>query len=105
MKEYDKLIRDKISEIIRSDKKEPLVDLIKGEELGLYLNKKLEEEVGEYLEDGSLEELADILEVIEAIVKHKGLSMDQLEKLKQEKKKERGGFEKGIRLLGVKDIF
>ncbi len=103
MKFYDKLVRDKIPEIIKKDGKEPLVDIIQGEELELYLNKKLQEEVDEYIEDGSLEELADILEVIQAIVKDKGLSMVQLEKLREEKKRERGGFDKGIRLKGVKD--
>lgn len=103
MKVYDKLVRDKIPEIIKKDEKEPLVEFIQGEELEDYLNEKLQEEVEEYIEDRTVEELADILEVIETIVKYKGLSMEQVEKIRLEKREERGGFEKGIRLKGVKN--
>lgn len=65
------------------------------------LNRKLTEETQEYLQDPSLEELADILEVLEAIVKANGFTMEQLLDCKVAKKAKRGGFEKRIFLKEV----
>lgn len=60
------------------------------------LNKKLLEEVKEYLESGEIEELADIEEVILAILNIKGLTKDDLEEVRLIKSKKRGSFKKRI---------
>lgn len=56
------------------------------------LKEKLLEEVGEFNTDESIEEIADILEVIDAIIVYKGFSSEDINKFKEDKKKERGGF-------------
>ncbi len=65
------------------------------------LDTKLNEELLEYQESKSLEELADLLEVIHAIVIARGYSWNDLNALRQAKLKERGGFEKRILLVEV----
>lgn len=64
---YDKLVRDKIPEIIERDGKKAITRKLSDEEFIIYLEKKLDEEVAEFHESKSVEELADILEVIYAI--------------------------------------
>ena len=103
MKEYDKLIRDKIPEIITADGKEYEIEVMEDDEYKKYLDKKLKEEVEEYLESGEVEELADIMEVLYAIMEAKGVSVEEVEKIRKDKVDERGAFEKKLRLLGVKD--
>ncbi len=99
MKEYHKLIRDQIPEIIENAEKEYEVKTVAGEEYFQALQKKLQEEVEEYLQEEKVEELADILEVIAALADQHGLDMEKLEELRMEKKKERGGFDKKLILL------
>ncbi len=65
------------------------------------LDKKLQEEVDEYYTDKSIGELADILEVIYSIVKSRGYSIGELEKIRKEKKEKRGSFDNKILLLEV----
>lgn len=65
------------------------------------LNKKLIEETKEYIEDENIEEIADILEVIYGILKAKGVSFEEVEKIRLEKKHKRGGFEEKIKLVKV----
>ncbi len=90
-----KLVRDKIPEIIQNENRDCETRVVSGKEYYLRLKDKLDEEVDEFLEDDSIEELADIYEVLEAIVKLK-CSFNELEKVKEKKKEERGGFEKGV---------
>jgi len=60
------------------------------------LKKKLLEEVGEYLVDGGPDELADIMEVVEALAKvAEGVSRNSLDDIKRQKVHERGGFMRG----------
>ena len=63
--------------------------------------QKLFEEMLEYHQDKSVEELADIVEVIYAIVKSRGLSVEEFEKIRRSKADERGGFDKKILLKSV----
>ena len=98
---YDKLIRDKIPSIIESAGKTPVTDLISPEHMQTALDRKLQEEVREYLESHSVEEMADVLEVLHGIAFHMGVSWDAVEQERLRKLNERGGFEKGIRLLRV----
>jgi len=100
---YKKLVRDKIPEIIESKNKVPLTKILNQEEYKEALNEKLQEEVDEFLESGDIEELADIMEVINAIISIKGSSIEEIEKIRQQKKKERGGFDQKIFLIETKD--
>ena len=101
---YDKLVRDKIPEVIRQAGKQPVTDILPHEAMAAALDRKLQEEVQEYLESSSVEEMADVLEVLHGIACHKGISWDEVESVRIRKRDERGGFEKGIRLLEVKEL-
>lgn len=98
---YNKLVRDKIPDIIRNNGENPVTRTLSDEEHQLMLNKKLLEEVNEYLESGSSEELADILEVIRGISNIKSIGFDQVLAIMEEKKRKRGGFDEKIYLIEV----
>lgn len=91
-----KLVRDKIPEIIEADGKTPITRVLSEEEYLSELDKKLNEEVAEYQSDKSLEEMADVLEVLFAICEGRGYSIDDLMAVKKKKQDERGGFIKRI---------
>lgn len=99
-----KLVRDKIPDIISWSGKIPIVEILSDEDYLIELNKKLNEEVAEYHEDNSIEELADILEVLIAICEAKGYSMDDLLTWRYLKKFERGGFADRIFWLGNEEV-
>ena len=99
---YDKLVRDKIPSIIEQAGKVPVTDIISPVEMQPALDRKLQEEVKEYLESHSVEEMADVLEVLHGIAFHLGINWEQIESERIRKKEERGGFEKGIRLIEVR---
>jgi predicted house-cleaning noncanonical NTP pyrophosphatase (MazG superfamily) len=100
---YDKLVRDKIPDVIRKAGKEPVTDVFPREAILPALGRKLQEEVQEYLEGNNIEEMADILEVLHALAFHMGISWDEVESARVQKRVERGGFEDGIRLLEVRN--
>ena len=89
MKVYNKLVRDKIPEIIEADGK---TKILSDEEYIAALETKLNEEVAEYQADKNLEEMADVLEVLQAICVARGYSLDELEAMRAKKAEERGGF-------------
>lgn len=91
-----KLVRDKIPQIIKDAGKTPILEILTDEEYLKELDKKLNEEVAEYQEDKSLEEMADILEVLYAICEVRGYSVEQLMQMKVKKQEERGGFSEKI---------
>lgn len=91
-----KLIRDKIPEIIKKDGQTPIIRILDNKEFLEELDKKLLEEVNEYKEDKTIEELADVLEVFLAICKEKNFSLEEVEKVRKEKRDKRGGFDKHI---------
>jgi len=101
MKIYNKLVRDKIPEIIGATGKSFDVHYAKKEDLLPLLESKLNEEVSEYLEAKNLEELADIMEVLIGLANALGYSEKDLINKRNEKKEERGGFEKGVVLEQV----
>lgn len=101
IKKYDKLVRDKIPEIIKESGKLCKTEILSDEEYLKRIDAKLDEEVAEYHQDQNLEELADILEVIYAAAVARGYSVAELEALRQKKADERGGFEKKILLTEV----
>ena len=100
---YDKLVRDRIPEIIREAGKIPVTDLLPEKEVLPALGRKLQEEVQEYLESLNTEEMADILEVLHGIAFHRGIPWESVESERIQKRNQRGGFEEGIRLLEVRN--
>ena len=102
-KQYHKLIRDKIPEIIERTGKTCKTEILSDEHYLALLDEKLGEELAEYQESKSLEELADLLEVMEAVVVARGYSWEQLLRVKAEKKAARGGFEEKLLLLEVSE--
>ena len=96
MKVYDKLVRDRIPEIIESSGNKCEIEVVSDEVALEYLYKKLNEEVGELLEDKNLEEIADCLEVLFAIGAKYGYSEDEVLGRRNEKKLERGGFKDNL---------
>ena len=75
MKNYYKLVRDRIPEIIESDGKSCICETLSDMEYLNLLDEKLNKELLEYQESKSLEELADLLEVVQAVVKARGCWM------------------------------
>ena len=101
IKVYNKLVRDRIPEIIEASGKSCACETLSDERYIELLNKKLQEEVTEYLESGTLEELADIGEVMHAILDYKGIPLEEYQRVRNEKLQERGGFIKRILLKEV----
>ena len=101
MKQYNKLVRDLIPEVIKEDGKECDIVIAEKEELAELLELKLQEEVNEYLADKNLEELADVMEVLFGLASNLGYSEEDLLKKREEKLKARGGFKNGIVLKKV----
>lgn len=93
---YNKLVRDKIPEIVQTKGGVPVTHIATPEEYDQKVREKLNEEVAEFLESNNPEELADVLEVIYAIAGRLGHSKETLETLRKQKADERGGFQEGI---------
>ena len=104
MKIYNKLVRDNIPDIIAATGATCEHRTLTTEEYLDALNAKLDEEVAEYHESGSIEELADILEVIYAIAAAKGCPVGELDSVQFEKAAKRGRFDKRIMLISVQDL-
>lgn len=100
-KVYNKLIRDRIPAIIEADGKTCVTEILPDKQYLEMLDAKLNEELAEYQESKSLEELADLLEVMRAVVQARGWTWEQLEQVRHEKAAQRGGFGKKILLKEV----
>ena len=98
---YYKLVRDRIPEIIMQSGKCPVSSILSDEAYLAKLDEKLNEELAEYQESKSMEELADLLEVIRAVAVARGSSMDEVESIRRDKAAKRGGFVKRILLSEV----
>ena len=98
---YHKLVRDKIPQIIKENGSAVQFRVLSDPEYRTLLEAKLDEEVGEYHSDKTLEELADILEVIYALAATAGCSREQLMDIYQRIHDARGGFSEKILLLSV----
>lgn len=103
VKTYNKLVRDLIPEIIEASGKECRAKILSDEEYLRMLDAKLDEELREYHEEQNIEELADLLELIRAAAVARGYTPEELEAVRCEKAKKRGGFEKKIFLIDVSD--
>lgn len=89
---YNKLIRDRIPEIIKESGKECDIKILDNKEYITELNRKLQEELNEYYEGQSVEELADLIEVVYAILKQKEVSLHKFEEIRKSKALKRGKF-------------
>jgi len=105
-KNYNKLVRDNIPEIIKADGGEPETRILASEEFIVELLKKLEEEVKELIEAKNekldlIKEIGDVYEVIDAIMDYYKIDREEVIKLKNKRRAERGGFKKRIFLESV----
>lgn len=98
---YDKLIRDRIPEIIAKNGQTARVRVLNDEEYLAKLDEKLGEELAEYLADGNVEELADLLEVLYAAALARGTTAEQLDHIRRKKAEERGAFAEKLLLEEV----
>ena len=101
---YNKLVRDKIPDIIKEKGEIPIVKILEKEEYKKELERKLYEEYKEVLDaksDDRIEELADMLEIIRALANLENKELDDILEIANSKKEKRGAFEKGIFLLKV----
>lgn len=101
-REYKKLVRDRVPELIEKTNKTCVVRILEEDEFVQCLKDKLYEEIEEYLESENnqeaTEELADLIEVIYALAKTHGISQERLEQIRLNKLKPRGAFEKKVYL-------
>lgn len=100
-KSYQKLVRDRIPEIIESSGRICVTEILSDEDYLKMLDAKLDEELAEYHADQNIEELADLMEVIRACAVARGYSVEELEQARAEKAAKRGGFERKILLKEV----
>ena len=100
---HNKLVRDKIPEIIEKAGKTAYTHILSEEDYMTELDKKLNEECSEYQADKNIEELADMLEVMYAIAEARGWSVSELEAVRKSKAEKRGGFKEKIYLEYVED--
>ena len=100
---YHKLIRDGIPEIIEKQGKMCIVRPLAPEEYLKMVDAKLDEELAEYHKDQTLEELADLMEVLYAAAEARGFDREQLEQVRAEKEAQRGAFRKRLLLLEVRE--
>ena len=101
MKVYNKLVRDKIPQIIQSNNEVCKTRVLDDKEYLEQLNIKLQEELKEYIESGEVEELADLEEVLRAILDAKQVSYADFEVIRQNKVSKRGAFKQKIFLESV----
>ena len=96
---YNKAIRDKIPEIIKNSGNNCNVKKLTDDEFLIEIEAKLREELEEYFQNKSVEELADIVEVVNRISVLRGVSEEELEKIREKKSTERGKFDENLFLL------
>ncbi len=106
MTPYDKLVRDRIPELISAEGRRPIVEVLAPAERVPALIIKLAEETAELAGANATdvpEELADVLEVVRALAREAGLSLDDVVALADRKRRVRGGFDQGLFLIRVED--
>ncbi|MGV3263510.1 nucleoside triphosphate pyrophosphohydrolase [Cytobacillus pseudoceanisediminis] len=107
MPTYNKLVRDRIPEIIENTGKNFSTRVLDNNEYIQELKKKSFEELQEYVEtnnnEDAIEELADVLEIIHALAEYHGASIEEVEEVRKQKAEKRGGFKEKIFLIEVED--
>lgn len=100
---HNKLVRDFIPKIIESNGQSCTYHLLDDQAYLDALDQKLNEELSEYQRDKSMEELADLLEVIHAVITARGSTWKEVESIRKAKAEKRGGFEQKIWLIETND--
>lgn len=100
---YQKLVRDRIPEVITEADKDFLVSQVRGDRLKSYAMKKLQEEVQEFVEDPCAEEAADIMEIFHFICDHLEIRDSEVMAETTAKRVSRGGFNQGLILEWVEE--
>jgi predicted house-cleaning noncanonical NTP pyrophosphatase (MazG superfamily) len=107
VKVYNKLVRDRIPEIIKSSCKLCKIRILHEDEYVQELRKKAFEELEEYMsvkdDETAIEELVDVLEIIHALAEYHGVSIEKVEKVRVQKAEKRGRFKEKIFLIEVED--
>ncbi|MEK7447351.1 MAG: nucleoside triphosphate pyrophosphohydrolase [Patescibacteria group bacterium] len=99
---YNKLVRDRIPEIIERDGKVSETRILSKEELIPLLGEKLDEEVRELLEvlgtdrEETIKEMSDVLEVLRSLAEEQSMEMSEIEEVMEERAEKRGRFKQGI---------
>ena len=103
---YNKLVRDKIPEAIeRTEGRTANYKILNNKEYLQELDRKLFEEAHEFVEEHSVEELADLMEVISAIMNARGLSLEEVEVARKAKSNKKGKFDDKIYLIDVEQEY
>ena len=100
-KHINKLVRDNIPSLCEKNNQIPEVRILDSDNYAAALKRKLEEEVEEYLTDNNIEELADIIEVVEALAENQGASLKDVMAIKERKRNKNGAFKNRIYLISV----
>lgn len=104
---HNKLVRDKIPQIIENSGKNPIIKTLDQDTFLTELRKKANEELNEYLSaktnEDAIEELADLLEIIHSLAEIHDSSIEEIEKVRAEKADKRGGFKEKVFLIEVQD--
>ncbi|MCK6206479.1 nucleoside triphosphate pyrophosphohydrolase [Bacillus infantis] len=107
MTTYNKLVRDKIPQIIEQSGKKFSARILNDQEYIKYLQQKSYEELDEYCsaetKEDAVEELADLLEIIHSLAHQHESSIEEVEKVREKKTEKRGGFKERILLIEVED--
>ena len=101
---HNKLVRDYIPQLIEANGKNCTVKRLDDQAYLAALDQKLCEELTEYQQDHSMEELADLLEVIHAVIEARGFTYEKVEAIRKAKALERGGFSQRIWLVETNDV-
>lgn len=105
-KEYNKLIRDNIPEVIKKSGKEYEIKRLSNDELETYVKTKVNEEIEELLtateRDDVVNEFADVYEILEKLMEVKNIKFEEIKKAKDHKNNKRGAFKKNLCLLWTK---
>jgi predicted house-cleaning noncanonical NTP pyrophosphatase (MazG superfamily) len=99
VQEYKKAVRDKIPDIIKADGRTCEFRVLDDRSFLHEMNKKLSEEISEYMKTNSIEEIADILEVTYRIAELQGYNKQAMEEIRREKNIKRGNFSKNLFLI------
>lgn len=99
MTTYNKLVRDKIPDIIAAKGEQATTRIADTREYKELLCAKLREEVEELIADHNTTECADVLEVMHALIQSFGFIYEEVEKVREQRRADRGGFEKRIVLI------
>ena len=107
MKTFNKLVRDKIPEIIKSNNEIPTTRVLDDKEYKEELLRKLLEECNEVInastKEETLEEIADTLEVLDSLIKLNNSNLEEVRKIQDTKRTKRGGFEKRLYLIKTEE--